>query len=217
MPIKDQLAKGARRLSIAIGVAMLLFLLGIFNGVGYNINSISERITPSPDRTFADVYVFFDATYNPLLYPFYWLTGMGHISENFTSSYPLFIRPNTIPYGFGWLTQQERYDSYTTYMATRSIYGNLATLLLVTVVIEAAKQRLLYVVLFSGVVGFWAGGVLGTFIGLLLGSIAITAYKLKFANTNPFHMPAPLKRNEQSHGQENCRYSIFNPSNRKFP
>ena len=200
MPTKDQLAKVVKRLSIAIGVAMLLFLLGIFNGVGYSINSISESIITSPDRTFADVYVFFDATYNPILYPFYWLTGMGHTSENFTSSYPLFIRPNTIPYGFGWFTQQERYDSYTTHMATRSMYGNLATLLLVAVIIEAAKQRLLYVVLFSGAVGFWAGGVLGTFIGLLLSSIAITVYKLKFANANPAHMPAPLKRNEQSHG-----------------
>ena len=200
MPTKDQLARVVRRLSIAIGVAMLLFLLGIFNGVGYNINSISERISPSPDRTFADVYVFFDATYNPILYPFYWLTGMGHTAENFTSSYPLFIRPNTIPFGFGWLSQQERYDSYTMHMATRNMYGNLATLLLVAVIIEAAKQRLLYVVLFSGVVGFWAGGVLGTFIGLLLSSIAIIVYKLKFANANPVHMPAPLKRNEQSHG-----------------
>lgn len=185
MSTKGQLDRTVKRLSIAIGVALSLFLLGTFSGVGYRVNSISESIIPSPDRAFADVYVFFDATYSPVLYPFYWLTGMGHISENFTSSYPLGIRPQSIPFGFGWLSQQERYDSYTVYWATRSMYGNLAILLLVAVVIEAVKQRLLYAILFSGVVGFWAGGVLGTFIGLLLSSIAITVYKLKSANSSP--------------------------------
>jgi hypothetical protein len=212
MPTKDQLAKVVKRLSIAIGVAMLLLLLGIFNGVGYSINSISESISPSSDSAFADVSVSFDATYNPILHPFYWLTGIGHTSENITgilpvgqtsSPLPSYHPPThhrSTPSGRGWLTQQERYDSYTMYMATRSVYGNLASLLLVAVIIEAVKQRLLYVVLFSGVVGFWAGGVLGTFIGLLLSSIAIAVYRLKFANADLAHMPAPLKRSEQSHG-----------------
>jgi hypothetical protein len=204
MPKKDQLVKVVKRLSIAIGVAMLLFLLGIFNGVGYSINSISENISPSSDSAFANVSVSFDATYNPILHPFYWLTGMGHTSENITGILPVgqiptplhgyhppTPSPGKLSFGRSWLSQQERYDSYTIYMALRGMYGNLATLALVAVIIEAVKQRLLYVVLFSGVVGFWAGGVLGTFIGLLLSSIAITVYKLKFAKANPAHMPAP--------------------------
>lgn len=175
---------------------MLLLLLGLFSGIGYNINSICESFSPSSDRTYVDVSASFDATYNPILCPFYWLTGMGHLSENITSIFPLRegssrlpgYRPpthhQTLPFGRGF-TQQERFDSYTMSMAIRGMYGNLAILLLVAVIIEAAKQRLLYIVLFSGVIGFLAGGVVGTFIGLLLSSIALAIYKLKFANDYP--------------------------------
>lgn len=80
-----------RKVMLAITVAFLLALLGIFNNVGYHVNSI-EELPFNLSRKFGsgDIQFSFDATYNPLLYPFYWLMRRGHVMGNFSM---FFIAP----------------------------------------------------------------------------------------------------------------------------
>ena len=57
-----------RKLAFAILVALLFAFLGLFDNVGYRVDSIQESLIPNQD--YVDVNVSFEATHNPVLYPF---------------------------------------------------------------------------------------------------------------------------------------------------
>jgi len=154
-------------------MAFLLALLGTVGGLGYNLNHLQElSFVRHEDLEYADATISFSATFNPLLFPFYWLTRNGYINGTFAVVY---VPESSSVSEFGGarfgLGPQDRYDYYTILMTTWGFLPNLLTLLFVTILLEAAKARALYLALFSGVLGFHFGMLPAMFAGLVFGSV----------------------------------------------
>lgn len=168
------------RLAFAVVMAVFLVFLGTFEGVGYQVHRIQElSFVPNYNYGYADAAFTFDATYNPILFPFYWLVGQGHVSGNFSMKY-LPQGYETGEYGGPIYGQkpEDRYGNYASYMATWGTLANLIIFLVVTVSIELLKHRILYALLFFGIAGFAVAGVVGVVGGLVLGVFAVL-YLLK--------------------------------------
>jgi len=156
-------------------MAFFFVLLGTFDGVGYHVHEIRElSFIPDYRYGYADAHFTLDATYNPILFPFYWLSCQGRVSENFSMIYlpnsyersewgpPIFDR-----------SLEDRFVKYTSFVVTRGILANLAVLLVITALIEISRRRILYVPLFLGVFGFSAAGIVGVVAGSILGIAAV--------------------------------------------
>jgi len=61
---------------------------------------------------------------------------------------------------------------------------NFAILLSMTIMIEILKQRLLYIVLLTGIVGFFFAGIIGTVVGLAIGMVFFLTYRFKLHEKN---------------------------------
>jgi hypothetical protein len=159
--------------ALAVLMAFLFAMLGLVGGLGYHLNHIQElSFTRHENLQFADANISFSATYDPLLYPFYWMTRNGYINGTFaviyvpTSDYPgEFGGPN---WGLG---PEDRYDYYTILMTTWGFLPNLLALLFVTIILEVVKARALYIAAFLGMLGFYIGMLPGMFAGLAVGSV----------------------------------------------
>lgn len=187
----------------AVAVAFLLALLGVFSSVGYHVYSI-EGVSFAPNFDYGYVQVRFglDAVHNPLLYPYYWLNGKGRVLGNFSMAY--FVegwsewgprheskgewsgnRQSTpgfpAPHG---LSPEERRERFILLMTTWGILPNLVFLLLVAAVIEVVSERLLYLTLFAGIVGFTLAGIDGMLVGLIAGGAFNIIYRLKLPEDN---------------------------------
>jgi len=190
--------KVLRRAGFAILMAFFFAFLGLFGSLGYHVNSANESIKPSSNADYIDVSMSLDMTFNPLLYPFYWLLGNGHLSENRSGIIalpqsaqafpgyhpPSHIRNPSVP-TFAYLTtKEERLETFILIAATREAVWNFVLLLAVTAVIETVKQRLLYLVLLSGIIGFCFGAITGMIASLIVGTILAILCRFKLAKLN---------------------------------
>lgn len=159
-----------KKLIIAVILAFFLALLGIFDGVGYHVYQISET---SFVRQYSYALATFkcDLLYNPILYPFYWNIGEGRISGSFSMIYV----PDAYSGSRAYYppTPQERLPAYVMYVSDRGLLQNLIVLFILTVAIEIAGKRSLYLIVFGGVIGFYFSQINGMIVGMIAGSIAV--------------------------------------------
>jgi hypothetical protein len=158
-------------------MALLFALLGLSGGLGYSLHSLEQlSFVPHNRLGYADVEISFSATYDPLLYPFYWLTRNGYVNGTFSLIYV----PEAVGGGeFGgpiWgLKPSDRYDTYTIQMITWGFWANLVILLFITVLIEIVRARAFYITMLSGILGFYIAELLGMLTGLVAG-VALGLY-----------------------------------------
>lgn len=173
-----------RKLIVAVLLAIFLTLLGIFDGVGYHVYSISETsFIRQGIGGYADATFKCDILYNPILYLFYWNVGRGHINGSFSMIYiPDAYSGNRAFYP---PTPRERYPAYVMYLASWGLLPNLVVLFILTAAIEITGKRSLYLIVFGGVIGFYFFELVGVAIGMIIGSIAF-AFLLKYRRDNPF-------------------------------
>jgi hypothetical protein len=191
-------AKALKKIILAILIAFFLALLGLFGNLGYHVNSANESIKTYSNTDYMDLTISLDMTFNPLLYPFYWLMGNGHLSENksgiiaipqsaqqaLPSYHPPSHHRNAGP-TFAYLTSKEdRLETFTLIVATREVMWNLVSLLTITIAIELTKERLFYLVLLFGIIGFYFGAIVGMVAGLIVGAILAILRKFRLTKFN---------------------------------
>jgi len=168
-------------------MALLLFLLGLYGGLGYNLQSLEEvsRDYSFSSSGFLAVVFYCDITYNPILYPFYWLQGAGHLSGNFSTIYwSEGYSPGergSPQFGLG---PKQRLDVYLTRMLTWGVAGNLSLLFLLAVSIEIVGKRVLYFIVFISSLGFALASFLGWIAGLCVGAISVWFVLLRMPKNN---------------------------------
>jgi|GEM_PF-6716314 hypothetical protein len=198
MPSKTRayLAKGFKKLIFAVAMTFLFLLLGLFGNIGYSSDWSNKTVTSNKEYRNVELSI----TYNPILYPFYWITGNGHISLTVnpsrnapqSSSEPHLFDPHLIEKGSQnvvvtpFRSFAEICEEIVIAMLIWGIYGNLFVLLTITIAIEILRLRVLYIILFSGIIGFFIAEIIGTIISLLIGIILATIYMLKLPKNNMF-------------------------------
>lgn len=158
------------RLVIPVSMTLLFVVLGVIGGLGYRVNSIKE-LSFVPHAGYADSVISFSATYNPLLYPFYWIKGMGYINGTFSLMLiPIsgYSAETEFPAPVWGLKPSDRYDDYIDQMITWGFYGDLIVLFLISLLIEAAKARMLFMAMLFGILGFYVAVVPGMLVGLIV-------------------------------------------------
>ncbi|MDH7476915.1 MAG: hypothetical protein QHH17_00840 [Candidatus Bathyarchaeota archaeon] len=81
---KNSYKNVAKTLGFALIMAVFLVFLGLFEGVGYRVYSVKEvSFVPHTRLGYADVIFHCNATFNPILYPYYWLAGYGNVNADF--------------------------------------------------------------------------------------------------------------------------------------
>ena len=165
----------ARKLIVAVLFGLLFFLLSIFAGVGYRVYGVRELdFVPNSDLGYADVTFKIDILYNPVLYPLYWMIGSGRVNAEFSVIYvPEHYRPGEFG-SANWGSRSERENSYVLRtLGFAGVLPNLLVLFIWTIAIEIVRIRGLYVILFSGVLGFYALEVMGAILGLVVGILVV--------------------------------------------
>jgi hypothetical protein len=164
-----------KKLILAVAFALLLALLGIFDGIGYHVYQISE-ISFVRQGQFGYAIATFkcDILYNPIIYPFYWNIGEGQIKGSFFMFYVPDAYAGSRPYYPP--TPQERLPAYVMSVTSRGILPNLIILFILTGAIEAIGKRSLYLVVFGGVIGFYFSQIIGVIAGVVAGSVAAACF-----------------------------------------
>jgi len=162
-----------RKLIVALLFALLFTFFGFFSGPGYHVNQVEEV---SFDRTFglgfANAAFACDVVFNPLVYPFYWFAGGGHLVGNFSMMYvPEGYSPGGRPFYGDY--SRDRYPEYLTYLTTWGTLPNLVVLFFITLAVEVVGRRILYLLLLSGIIGFYAFVLVGTIVGVFVGCLAV--------------------------------------------
>jgi hypothetical protein len=175
-----------RKLGIAIALALVFALIGLNPDVGFRVHSLAQLSFLTHNQLgYADADVNFSATYNPLLFPFYWVTGNGFVNGTFAIIYyPESVGAGDFAVPVWGYKPSDRYEQYTIEMTTWGFWPNVIILLLVTVFIEAARARVLYFALFSGILGFYFAELYGMVIGLVVGVILGLFIKFKLPKDN---------------------------------
>lgn len=161
-------------MAVAVAVALLLSFAGVLGGFGYHVRLLKITFDLS-----GGVYAVVEATYNPLLHPFNWLVNRGSLIAEFNG---MMVGSSVRA---GYITAEDYLATFALDLAVWDSLESLVILLLVTIAIEVVEERLLYLVLFAGVVGFLAG-IIGTAIGLAAGAVFFLIYKFKLGNENIF-------------------------------
>lgn len=178
--------KRAKKLIFAVAIAFFLVLLGFFSGLGYHARIKEISFTPYSDMNFAAAKFNCDIWYNPVLFPFYWLKGSGHLYGNFSF---IFIPETTGSGEFGGpifpATPKERAETYLMDMVMLGTTENLVMLLALTLLIEAIGKRSLYLVLFSTTICFAIASVIGAIVGLFLGAFAVAYILFRMSPESP--------------------------------
>lgn len=172
--------------AVAIGMAVFLALLGLFGGLGYRVSHLQElSFHPNDQLEFANATISFAATYDPFLDPFYWFTGNGHINGTFSVIYvPTSDNPSEFGGPYWGEKPEDHYDYYTTQMSSWAFLPNLSVLLFVTILIEVAKVRALYLALFLGIMGFYVDVAVGALVGFAVGLVFICFIMFKAPKDN---------------------------------
>lgn len=180
----------SKKLLLASGVTLFLTFLGIIGNFGIQVYSIEEvSFVPYTRLGFADVVFRCDIIFNPILYPYYWLQGIGRLDSNvsftYMSEHPDWLFDTTsggpnmetdsnhYPWGWG-LTPQERYQTYVAYLAVLGLYPNVALLFAIALFVEIINRRL-YLPILAGIIGFAFCSISGVLIGLFLGTLVLVA------------------------------------------
>jgi len=165
-------------------MTLLFLLLGLFGGLGYHVSSVKEvSFVPNNFGLYADAVFQCDITFNPVLYPFYWVVGAGHLEGNFSM---VFIPEGLMPGEYGgpvWGRPATRADIYVTRVITWGTIGNAVLLLVLAIFIEVIGKRVLFLAIFTGTLGFRFGGLAGALGGLCMGAFVI-AYVLRKPEDN---------------------------------
>jgi hypothetical protein len=165
-----------KRIIIAIALAFLLLFLGFFGNIGYQVISVKELPYPLGFRTYGTYAVgrfYCDIVYNPILYPYYWLVGAGHLMQNVSmvvypdygpgeQAYPIFPRIDI-----------RETDLYVTTMIIWGTAPNAIFLLFITLFLEIIGRRIIYLILMSGTLGFALGSIIGTVVASAIGASII--------------------------------------------
>lgn len=167
-------------------MAFLLAVLGLVGGMGYHLFQLKQlSFIIHNDQGYADARIVFSATYDPLLYPFYWFTRNGYINGTFSLTYvPEAYSPGEFGGPIWGLKPSDRYENYTLQMITWGFWANLIILLFVTVMIEVGSARTLYLTLFSGILGFYVAELLGMIIGFAAGLILVLYIMFRLPKNN---------------------------------
>jgi hypothetical protein len=170
--IKEKYLAILRKFIVALIVALLLMLLGIFGRIGYYVRHIEElSFTRYYGLGYADATFSCDIIFNPVLYPFYWMLEKGHISGNFSTIYvPEAYSTGELGHAIWPPSPSDRYPEYILQIITWGILPNLLILFNITVAIEIVGRRTLYLLIFCGILGFFVGELLGAIIGLIAGA-----------------------------------------------
>jgi hypothetical protein len=151
----------AKKPIIAGLIAALFLVLSLINGIGYHITELWEvSYVPNLQEDYADVILRCNMTLNPLLYPYYWLKGLGI----FEGDYPMIHIP-----ALSFMTAQARLDNYIMLIITAGNLSNLVVFFLIAIAIELIGKRVIYIVLFSSIIGFAFAGITGTIAGMIAG------------------------------------------------
>lgn len=205
----SKLRGASKRLAIPIAFSLFAVLFGLFENVGYCINASNVYIdlSNSTRSRGTSVYnIYLDTTFNPILHPFQWLVGQGHVCGNMSSMMlygaslgnfwgRLYHAPGTTDrsqfpgfQGSGGGEYVSPSESVRYCVLTIVAYGlveNAVVIFVGSVLIEALHQRFLYGVLLAGTIGFIIGGVAGVIIGLVAGTAFYTVLKLVSSGKNP--------------------------------
>jgi len=68
---------------------------------------------------------------------------------------------------------RDRYPEYLTYLTTWGALPNLVVLFFITLAVEVVGRRILYLLLLSGIIGFYAFVLVGTIVGVFVGCLAV--------------------------------------------
>lgn len=166
----------SRKLAVAIGVALLLSFIGTFDGIGYHARLLKLTFGGVGG---ADVYALVEESYNPILHPFNWLTNRESVIGEFGGT----VQGNKARGGY--IGPQDYFQNFAFEMSLWGAMENLVILLIVTITIEIAGERLLYILLFAGAFGF-SEGIIGTIFGLAVGIAFFLIYKLELAKKGFF-------------------------------
>lgn len=184
---RSKLIRLSSRFVFALAMALLLALLGTLQGTGYHVHEIEElSFIPNYRYGYADAVFKLKATYDPIVYPLYWVLGKGQVSGEFSMVYLAegYERSEWGPAIFG-NTPEDHFGRYISFMVTWGTLANFGFLLLITIIMEILKRRVLYAPLLVGVCGFSVAGINGMLIGLPIGAIA-AAFALKKRYTLDF-------------------------------
>jgi hypothetical protein len=171
-----------RRVFFAGLMTVLLGLLGLFGGLGYHLYGLKEVSFTTHDRLgYADASFKINLTYNPVLYPAYWLIGRGSINGTYSIlASPLSYSPGESVRPNWGLSRQDRADQYLINMLVWGMPLNLLALFSVAIAIEIVRERGLYFVLFGGLLGFNIQEMQGVIVGGVAGAlVALTLLKLR--------------------------------------
>lgn len=174
------------KLAIAVLLALLFGVLGTVSGLGYHRNLIEERdFVVHTQLGYADASISFSATYDPLLFPFYWIKGTGYIKGNYSLILlPSSLGPSEFSTGIYGLGPSDRYGDYTMQMLLWGFWANLIILLFFTVTIEAARARVLYLAFILGLLGFFVATIVGMLVGLAIGVAVILFITIRLPKDN---------------------------------
>jgi len=165
----------ARKLAIAVALALLFGFLGLFSGLGYNVKHIEERdFHPYFDLNYATATVECDITFNPVLFPYYWLAGKWQLSGNFSMMY---VAEAYGPGEYGGprfgAKPQDRFDIYVMQLVTWGTAVNFILLLHVAIIVEVIGKRSLYLALLGCTAGFAIADIIGAIVGVFVGAFAV--------------------------------------------
>jgi hypothetical protein len=149
----------------------LLPILSIIPNIGYHVYAKKEAsFVRHPISGYADVVFYCDMMYNPLLYPTYWMKGLGRITDDFTMIYiPESYSSSEFAGGFWGVDPTSRYDDYVLRLVTADVYVTLAYFVLLAIIVEIIGKREVYIPILLGVIGFATAEIVGMVIGLLFG------------------------------------------------
>jgi hypothetical protein len=166
-----------RKLVVATLFALLLFLLGIFGGLGYRGYAKEISMERDYQSGFANVGFTCEILYDPITYPSYWIMGSGYINTTMEIPYaPQAHYPGEGTGDVGAPMYGNRKDRESEYLISMLIWGapiNLIVLLSITIAIEAIRIRSLYLILLSGILGFYVFNVPGVLFGVVAGSLVV--------------------------------------------
>lgn len=161
-----------RKFIVALLVAFLFTALGLFSGLGYRVNSIEETSFAPTRNGYANAVFECDMTFNPILYPFYWITRNGQVNGQFSMIYlpDSYVTYRDLQSGDTWGhavygVPWDRYADYVMFLTTWGTLPNLLTILFFTIFIEIVGKRSIYIILLCGILGFYAMSLIGLLVG----------------------------------------------------
>jgi hypothetical protein len=159
---KDKVLFYGKKLGIAVGIALFAALISLFSGLAYTGNAHIEAQYPNNVLLYIDSLINANITYNPFLFPFYWLTGRG------LSSYQFLMRSMPISasqYGVVWPMKTDITDDAMLALSVDAALGNIPYNFIILLAVELLKIRRVYFCMLGGILGFPLGGPVGSLIG----------------------------------------------------